>query len=305
MKLRSTLLTSLLCATMANLLFAQTPDLGNPWGDLEFHEDFIQKSNIRSIRVRQYTSRPSARAALKQGVDMDFDSKGRLVSRASLGQSGTDTSSTETLHYHGNEVLGWTEVQDHQFDRTFRTGYRFTADHDLYQEKSYEILPNDNRLLLQSKQYVYADGDENLLRAIRTLENNQVVEVHSFDYDHSGKVVAEIVEDSRGELIKTTRYEYDQENRIAVVSIEELGQVTSRYLYSYNNAGQPTRIEWFQGNTLKGIALYEYDERGRVSHLSRTQNPETRAQETTYAVYEYRTWDELEYNDAAQIVATN
>jgi hypothetical protein len=64
----------------------------------------------------------------------------------------------------------------------------------------------------------------------------------------------------------------------------------SEYRYAYNEQRQPKRIEWWQGENLVGLVLYEYNEQGLVAHLNQTMYPNTPQQTARYKVFEYETF---------------
>lgn len=288
MNLRLTVPLFFIMFGLGSAVWGQRPLLDHPWEAPDFDWAFMQKNNIEAIQIRTYLVEGHQQPSFSKGEDLKLDSQGKVMTLTRMEGNLEDTVLKQILAYHSNGLPTWTETKDLRFHRTYRSGYRHTGADGIYQVKSYELLPNRDRLLLQARQYIYDGPDNSLLRAIHTLENRQVVEVHSFDYDAQKRVVAERIEDSRGEVTKTTHYEYDQDSRITRVEIAELGRATDFYIYTYNPMGQPMEIKWMSAGQVKGITRYEYDPEGRVAHLSRTLDPETSREKSLYSVYEYQ-----------------
>lgn len=261
------------------------------WDDPTFPQQQVKKHNIKAIRISTFElGGRSTNGAYQAGVSYHYGQDGNLLRQVETDHSQEDTTQVHQYEYSTRGVLCWQTTEDKRWKRTYRSGYRFTGSGAPYQVKSYELLRNDERMLLKSRQYIYAD--DSILSAIRLLENHRVVRVHRFQYvaDFPGLVSREIIENGDGELIKQVTYAYDSLNLIAHVVMTEANGDRSEYRYAYNGQNQPKRIEWWQGENLIGLVLYEYNELGLVAHLNQTLYPNTPQQHSRYKVFEYETY---------------
>ncbi len=301
MRLTSTLL---ICTLLSTFCLAQKgkPTPAIDWGDYELGENLSFLRGVGSIQVDTYEPAKGHRPQRTSAVSYHCDESGQISQVVELGSSNQDTLFQHKFSYHKGQAYRKL-TQDHRYGRSYWEGYRFTTHQKVYQEKSYELLPNDDRLLLNSRQYIYDDGANRLLKSIRTLENNQVVEVARFDYDQSLRVVGETTEDSRGIVTRSVLYRYDQHDRVAETLVEEIGSTPARYVYAYNEQGKPMEIKWFEGEQLKGLALYEYDEAGRLTNLSKTVDPQTARPRSVYKVFSYEIAQPVDLEGEASIAS--
>ncbi len=210
-----------------------------------------------------------------------FNDKGKVEKTVQLLRQ--DTLSVHTYHYNNNGVLGWKQTKDKKWDRSFREGYRFNAAQHVYQVKAYEMLRNDQRMLIDTRQYVY--DHDSLLITIKSLENNRVVALHHFSYNEKNQVTKEAFQDEEGNILQSVEYTYDSEARISKVRMDK--GVISEYRYDYNLKGQPMQIEWLEDGKTRGLVMYQYKSNGLVARMDRIQNPDSPSEDHFVKVYNY------------------
>lgn len=258
------------------------------WDSPDFSTEWLQANHIQSVHIASFEVGPKQRGeAYQSGVAYHYNRDASLIRQIETGKSWTDTVKVHRYKYSNRGVLCWETTEDRRWKRTYRAGYRFNGSGDPYQVKSYEVLRNDERLLLESRQYIYADNGA--LATIRLMENRHMVRAHHFYYveGEPDLVHREVIENGKGELIKQVTYAYDEQDRVAHVVMTEATGKRSEYRYSYNPQNQPLRIEWLEGEKTIGLVLYEYNERGWVTHMSQNLYPGTPQQRSRYKVFEY------------------
>ncbi len=258
------------------------------WYDPTYTAKQVKENRIKTIRISSYEVKPQQRGnSFQSGVFYRYNSDGQLLHTVKTVKSVHDTAEVQAYEYSQRGVLCWQETIDRRWQRTYRSGYRFNGHGKPYQVKSYEILQNQERMLLKSRQYIY--DDDSTLQAIRLLENHQIVRVHEFAYlsDQPALVGREVIKDGDDNVVKQVTYAYNEHSLIAHVVMTEAYGDRSEYRYHYNEQNQPTRIEWWQGEKLIGLVLYEYSQQGLVTHLNQTLYPNTPQQHSRYKVFEY------------------
>jgi len=258
------------------------------WDDPTYTAKQVKENRIKTIRISSYEVQPRQRGnSFQSGVFYRYNADGQLLHAVRTEKSVHDTAEVQAYEYSKRGVLCWQETIDKRWQRTYRSGYRFNGHGKPYQVKSYEILQNQERMLLESRQYIY-DRDSTL-QAIHLLENHQVARIHEFAYlpDQPTLVSREVIKDGDHDLIKQVTYAYNDLSLIAHVVMTEANGDRSEYRYSYNEQNQPTRIEWWQGEKLIGLVLYEYNPQGLITHLNQTLYPNTAQQLSRYKVFEY------------------
>jgi len=282
------------CSTLVFLLFSLVGYAQEPffqpltqWDAPEISENRLQNANVSSFRVETYErkslrSRPVATVETVSYLKED----GSPLRIVETRHGGSDTALITTYKYNGNGTLWRKVIDDRILDRRYRSGYRCTRDQEFYQVRSYELLNEQDRMLLSARQYIYRDGQ---LQAIQLRENDRVVKVHRFTYNEKGAVIEERLEDGEEKMLTSVSYTYGTDQLITEVKNRDLHGNTSRYLYSYNEQGLPKQVEWYEGDSEdpKGLALYEYDQRGLLKAFNRVMYPKTPRQLSTIKRYTY------------------
>lgn len=237
------------------------------WENPEFSETLLRRHQITSIRVTTQQTRPGEAARQSQTI-YTYNEHGKIDRHIEL--QGQDTSCIHQYHYNERGTLVWKQTVDKVWNKNYRAGYRFTGNNTVFQVKSYEMLRNDERMLLDTRQYIY-DADSQLV-AIRSLEQNRVVRVQRFTYTESGQVAREMLENASGDTIRSVTYQYDTQGRITYVLTEAARR--QAFHYAYTETGRPLRIEWIEEDQPRGVAHYTYDERGFLTQLDRELVPQ-------------------------------
>ncbi|MDX1906706.1 MAG: hypothetical protein SF053_06700 [Bacteroidia bacterium] len=235
-------------------------------GDYKFTPRAIAQHRIRTVKIDAYM--PNSRHADQpvSGQVLQYDKSGRLSKEISL--RAHDTTQIRSLSYTDNGKLSWEKTEDRAQRKTTGSGYRLNSNQSVYQVKSYEILESDQKMLLDTRQYIYNPEDSSLA-AIKVLENQRVVSVTRYEYENR-RVSVEKLENSRGETLKTIRYTYDARGNVVRV-LQSSNGITQEYRYTYDQRNLVNKVEWLENNTPKGLITYTYDSRGLVTQLSRSQ----------------------------------
>jgi hypothetical protein len=236
------------------------------WESPEFRAPFLRRHKIKSIQIQTEQTRPGAGVRQSQTL-YAYNDRAQIATQIDL--QGQDTSFIHRYHYNDRGTLVWKQTIDKVWDKNYRSGYRFTGNQTVFQVKSYELLRNDERMLLDTRQYIY-DADS-LLVAIRSLEQNRVVRVERFRYTEAGQIAQEVQENAAGDTLRSVSYRYDAQGRITYT----LTETTRReaFHYAYAESGQPLRIEWLEDDQPRGVANYTYDDRGFLIQLDRELVP--------------------------------
>ncbi|MCI4666726.1 MAG: hypothetical protein MRZ79_01095 [Bacteroidia bacterium] len=251
------------------------------WDEPEFDSKKIERLNVKKIAIKSYQA-PLTRGDNDSETEIRyFNSKGKLSQVIEMVSN--DTLMTQTFHYNSRGVLGWKHINDKKWNRTYKEGYRFNGSQHVYQVKAYEMLRNDERMLLDTRQYTY--DNDSLLKEVRILENNRVVSVHKFNYDKKFRVSTEVFEDGNDRILQKVDYKYDTEDRVREVALDK--GVISVYRYEYNSKGQPMQIEWLEDGKTRGLVIYDYKSTGMVAQMEKILNPDTKEENHFIRVYNY------------------
>ncbi|MEO0898524.1 MAG: hypothetical protein AAFY71_19075 [Bacteroidota bacterium] len=252
------------------------------WDQPDIKSQVIKRLGIKAMKVHAYKAPLTRGNGVNEQEHFFFNDKGKLTKSIELVQQ--DTNSVHTYHYNKKGVLGWKHTQDKKWNRIYREGYRFNSAENVYQVKAYEMLRNRERMLLDTRQYIY--NNDSTLIAIRSMENNKLVAVHKFEYNKKGQVKKEIFEDGSNKVLQSVSYGYDAEGRIARVVMDK-GMI-SEYLYEYNSQGQPLQIQMAENGKVKGLVVYQYNTNGLVAQLDKIINPDTSEENHFVKVFQYK-----------------
>ncbi|RMG54269.1 MAG: hypothetical protein D6722_29280 [Bacteroidetes bacterium] len=260
--------------TLAVLLFAcyvslpaQVETEFPMWESPEFSTTFLRRHRIKAVRVTTEHERPGKKVHQSQ-AHYAYNERAQLAEH--IEWQGPDTSFIHRYHYNERGVLVWKQTTDKVWKKNYRSGYRFTSNQTIFQVKSYELLRNDERMLLDTRQYIY-DTDSQLV-AIRSMEQNRVVRVQRYTYTPEGQIAQEILENASGDTIRSVSYRYDAQGRIVYTQTDAARRQTFHYAYADN--GQPLRIEWLEDDQPRGVAHYTYNEEGFLVQLDRELVPQ-------------------------------
>lgn len=234
------------------------------WDEPDFDQEFLLRNKVKSIKVQTYTNPDAPKGTVASGAVYEYDSDGNLIQMVETQYD--DTSRIHDFLYSDRGVLRWQKVVDKVWNKTYRSGYRFTRNKTVFQVKSYEMLNNDEKMLLDTRQYVY--DDDSLLIEIRCRENDRLMRVHKFTYDEKQRMTKEQFENGAGDTLKQVLYVYGKDDNILRITIEDTQK--HDYIYTYNEAGDPTAVTWKQNNIDKGIVTYAYDNKtGMLTEMQR------------------------------------
>jgi hypothetical protein len=258
------------------------------WDAPDFSRSFILRNNIKAIHVRNFKDKKEPVGEYNSGITYEYDSKGNLTQVVEI--KSKDTSRVHEYMYTERGVLGWKVMRDKTWNKAYKQGYRFNPNKTVFQEKSYEMLHNDEVMLLNTKQYIY--DDDSVLVAIRWMESGRLAKTHKYEYDEDYNLVSEIFENGSGGLIKKVDYNYNAMGLIAQVTTERPGFPVEKFVYTYNVDGKTSQVVWHSGKELKGKVAYSYDQNGVLAKLDREMYQNAQNQPTHVCqVYQYEKYD--------------
>jgi YD repeat-containing protein len=282
MKHFSSLLTILLSPLFIGICLAQAPSPKAPnWESPKFDRGFVMRNKIKTIEVKSYGDK--AERKLINGTRYEYDANGNLTQMVETHKA--DTSRIHDYAYTSKGTLVSKKVTDHVWNKSYKSWYRFNRHSKLYQEKSYEVLRNNESMLLHTRQYVY--DDDSVLVSIRLLENNRLARTQHYRYDERGRVVEERFDDRQGKTEKNIRYTYSDDNLLTRVTTVYPTHTTD-YIYIYNNMNNPVEVQWRNDGELVGTVLYTYDEKtGVLNRMERSVNSEQEGSSVFVRVFDY------------------
>lgn len=291
MKYISTLIFALLIGGVTSS-FSQTSTLQPPssWFAPKFDQSFVSRNGIKTIHIRSYTSVQSPVDRYLSGCTYEYDVKGNLVQLVEI--QAKDTSRVHDFIYTERGRLGWKKLTDKVWDKEYKSGIRLNKSQDVYQVKSYEMLENDEVMLLETRQYVY--NADSLLIGIKFLENNRLIKTHKYEYDKNGRVAKEIFENRTGSEIKSVSYKYNERGKTTYMAIltgkdKELSK--QEYMYAYNKNGQQSEVKWVDNEVLQGTVNYIYDDNGMLTQMHRVMNPEGSVSANFFQMVRYEKYE--------------
>ena len=234
------------------------------WDQPEFPQEFLQKYQIKSIKVHTYHNQDAPIGAEASGAFYEYDTQGNLIQMVETQYD--DTSKIHDFLYSDRGVLRWQKIVDKVWNKTYRSGYRFTGNKTVFQVKSYQMLNNDEKMLLDTRQYVY--DDDSMLVKILCFENDRLMRVHKFTYDDQKRTVKERFENGEEGLIKEVSYAYDEEGNIVRMTMQDETHKND-YSYTYNKDNQPETVSWKKDDIDKGLVKYTYNEAGMLQQMQR------------------------------------
>ncbi len=252
-------------------LFAQSAPFALNVEELEaipsFQETYLLEHGIKSVEIRTTKTLARGQQLPSQAVVREFNPTGQLAREVNLRPS-SDTARVASYHYNANGLLGWKQITDMEWGKTYRTGYRFNSDKQVFLIRDYEMLANEQVMLLETRQYIYDEQDR--LTAIRWKQGTTLTKVHRYSYHPDGAVAEERFENGLEEVQKIVRYEYYPDGNIQrILYTDANGQATS-YLFTYDEKGLPTRVEWKQSEENQGSLAYQYSPDGLLVAVDKT-----------------------------------
>ena len=279
--------TLFILITLGHLSFSQTAPFTTAFNSDEpdFDRFFLRRNQIKAIHVKSYLNQEKPAGAPTKGIYYEFDSTGNLIQMVEIQKE--DTSQILDYDYNNHGLIRWIFKENKINKKTYKSGYRFNENKTIFQVKSYEMLSNDALMLLESKQYVY-DADSNLV-AILCLQNDQLIQKHTFERDEKGRVISESFTKPDGEVRKKVSYTYNSKDQFTSITTVINGQ-TREYQYVYNDLGKPLQIRWLENEAQRGLVDYSYNDKGFLTRMNRiTSEPGTDKSRFYLQVYEYET----------------
>ncbi|MEO0472358.1 MAG: hypothetical protein AAF206_22230 [Bacteroidota bacterium] len=294
MKQLFTLLILLVAVSLAGM--AQTTGFfrNTSWESLQFDRRFLLTNQIKAVHVTSLQFH--GKELPKSEALLQFDASGNLKHHIELVQN--DTSKVQDFFYTSKGTLGWTHTRDKVWNKKYKSGYRFNRNQSIFQVKSYEMLRNDEVMLLDTRQYVY--NTDSLLTDIRFLESGKVVKTQKYDYDKVGRVTAERFLNREKEEYKSIEYVYNESGQLEKITTREGNQ--RAHVYEYNQSGNPVKVEWLEGQKdaedekleLIATVSYEYDTKGRLVEMARIDKPMTKAARVSRKQFQYESFPQAQ-----------
>ena len=281
------LLTFACIALLSHLSFGQGSKTfikvrNSTWEKPTFEPTEVKAKNIKSIQIK--TLQQGHKLQMGKNLSYRFDDQGHLLQF--VERKNQDTSYVEAISYTESGVVKSKQIENKSWNRTYREGFRHNSNSTVFQAKSYEVVnpAEDEVVLLHTKQYVYLDGKDSLLQAIRYLENREIVKQEQFAYDKADRLVEELTLSSQEDTLKHISYTYDNQDLLTRIVTRE-GVNIKESSYTYNENGNPTRVQWLENGQVKGTILYTYDEEGKLKEMK--QMIDERKAAGTVHIFEY------------------
>ena len=258
------------------------------WDAPNFTRSFVLRNNIKAIHIRCFNDKKEPVGEYQSGTTYEYDSKGNIHQVVEIKRK--DTSRIHDYVYTARGVLGWKVVKDRTWNKKYKKGFRFNQNKKVFQEKSYEMLHGNEVMLLNTKQYIY--DDDSVLVAVRWMENNRLVKTTKYEYDQNYNITSETFENGSGELVKKVSYNYNAMGLIAKVATEQVDIPLEEYVYDYDTNGKATMVLWKTGGELMGKVAYTYDQNGVLARMNREMYQKSKNQPSHLCqVYEYEKFD--------------
>lgn len=281
------LFTLLICLALSSACYSQSFPFKiteSSWYPKDFDGSFVRRNNIKAIHVKSFSGLKTLQSKHDAARTFMFDKEGQMVQFVELGVKA-DTSQIREFDYNDRGVLRWELTKDKIYNKSYRSGYRFDGNKNIFQVKAYQMINKDDAMLIESRQYIY-NADSQLI-AIKFIQNKQVNQTQTFTYDELGRTTSESEEDANGQLIKKVSYTYDKMDLLVQVKTETDKVV--EYNYEYNVAGNPTKAEWREDGIQMGIMSYIYDKNDMLVQMSRLLNQDSGTPLASSQVFEYLT----------------
>lgn len=235
----------------------------------EFSSMYLMVNGIESVQINTIKELQPGVNILESSLVQEFSPTGKLQREVEL-KAEEDTSRIASFFYNDNGFLGWKQETDVRWGKVYRTGYRFLSKDQVYQERDYEMLANEQVMLLETKQYVY--NEEGKVLSISFKQGSKTIKKHAFTYNEQGQVESETSATGTGDLIQSVSYEYyDNASISKVVLLDEEG-ISSVYTFVYDDAELPTKIDWNRDEEVTGTIVYEYDEKGTLTAMQESSS---------------------------------
>ena len=276
-----------ICLFFSTYLFGQhSIDPSEPidyWEDGLFKQETFFKNRIKAIHIKTIGNTPTRGGgshSLQSGKSFFYDSKGRLLKM--IETDAGDTSMINTYAYTQHGKLCFKETKDKIWKKRYKTGYRFNRDASIFQIKYYEMINDQNTMLLDTRHFVY-QPEENR-QEIRYLEENRIIKrlIRSINND---AVVEKMMEEESGDLIQERNIMLNEDGNWKKISIQK-GQHLEEYLYSYDENNRLSEISLFENGKLREKAVYLYSPNGLLDKMYRDIISSSNQQELA-AGYEY------------------
>ncbi|RMG23745.1 MAG: hypothetical protein D6730_13915 [Bacteroidetes bacterium] len=239
-----------------------------------FKTSLLKKEGISMIRMQSVGTaalRGGGAYPYREAKIYELDQEGRL--HRSLEIENDDTVRITTYLYTESGVKNWELIDDLSWNKSYKIGYRFDSDMNVYQVKSYEMINEQDAMLLHTRNYVYNPNGK--LQAIRFIERDRLVKLRTYAYDREGHTTGIFEVDANNTPLQSTMYSYNNRGQLVLVSHQNTEEGSQQeYRYLYGQSGKLEQIEWKENGILKGVANYFYDENQRLIGMETRMNPQ-------------------------------
>lgn len=258
------------CLLLTTHLFSQhSQDPSEPinyWEDGLFNQETFTKNGIKAVHLKTIGNSPargSGSYSLQSGRSFFYDFNGRLLKM--IETDAGDTSMVNTYGYTQQGKLFIKETKDKIWNKRYKTGYRFNRDESIFQIKFYEMINDQNTMLLDTRHFVY-QPEENK-QEVRYLEENRIIKrlIRSIDND---AVLEKMFEEESGDVIQERNITLNAEGMWEKISIRN-GQDLEEYVYSYDENNRLSEISLFENGKIREKAVYLYNSNGLLSKMYR------------------------------------
>ncbi|MEM6807152.1 MAG: hypothetical protein AAF696_37465, partial [Bacteroidota bacterium] len=153
------------------------------WYPKDFDESFVRRNNIKAINVKTFSSHNTLQKQHDAARTFMFDAEGQMVQFVELGLTA-DTAQIREYDYNDRGLLRWEVREDKVYNKSYKSGYRFDGNKNIFQVKDYEMINKEEVMLIESRQYIY-DTDSQIV-AIKFKHKNKLKQTQRFTNDEVG-----------------------------------------------------------------------------------------------------------------------
>ncbi len=260
------------------------------WDFPFFQSEMIANQSIRAVYTNSNGTaalRGSGAYKYQKGKSYIFDAKGNITKLIEM--EGQDTTRITTYAYTESGLKKEELIEDRSWNKTYKSRYRFTRNKNIYQIKSYEMINEQDAMLLNTHNYIY-EGDR--LVSIRYFAQNELIGHKDYDYDSQGRLLAAFEYGLNERIEHSVFYTYDNRGRrISIVNEDNTNNGKEAFQYVYDLEGKLIEANWNKNDQLKGRAIYIYDPNGRMIEMQ-TKMPPQSSGNTLHTVFEYDYYSE-------------
>lgn len=225
---------------------------------------YIYGYNEKGEQIRrEYTTTRDILGTLITSTNIEkyeYDVKGNRVKEIFHNDGSSTDNIIEFTYDDEGKKLTATENADNV---SYITEYEYNSDKDLIRETVHYKDENGNDSIMSSTEYTY-DSDKNLIEETRYGEDGTESTKSKYEYNGAGDKVSESTDfyeyaDMLGYTNVLNEYEYDDQNRLSLLTRYEDGQLDSKVVTEYDDNGNIlSETKYDENDSLESITEYKY-----------------------------------------------